>query len=293
MNEPRRGVVFGASAYFVWGLFPLYWPLLKPATAFEILGHRIVWSLVVLVALLARARAFHRLRAIRGPKLRLLTLAAGFIALNWGLYIWAVNHGHVVETALGYFINPLVSVLLGVVVLRERMRRAQWIALGLVVVAVTVLAVDYGGLPWIAIVLPISFGLYGLHKKRADVGAVESLTFETALLVVPAIAYLAWLEHVGAGVFAHPPWSKTALLVLAGPATAVPLLCFGAAAIRIPLSTLGLLQYISPTLQFLCGVYVFHEAMPPSRWVGFGLVWIALLVFSADSFAHRRRRALA
>ena len=220
-------------------------------------------------------------------------MASGFIATNWGLYIWAVNNGHVVETALGYFINPLVSVLLGVVVLRERMRRAQWIALGLVSVAVVILAVDYGGLPWIAIVLPVSFGLYGLHKKRAGVGAVESLAFETALLAGPAIGYLAWLEVHGAGVFGHPPWTKSFLFIAAGPATAIPLLCFGAAANRVPLSTLGLLQYISPTLQFLCGVYVFHEAMPPSRWLGFALVWVALLVFSADGIAASRKLSKA
>jgi chloramphenicol-sensitive protein RarD len=289
MSEQRQGVLFGVAAYLAWGIFPLYWPLLKPASAFEILAHRVTWSLAVMVVLLARTGGVRRLRRLEARKVRLLVMAACLVAFNWGLYIWAVNHGHVVETALGYFINPLVTVLLGVFVLAERLRRPQWIALGLAAVAVLVLAIDYGRVPWIALSLATSFAFYGLTKKRAGVGAIESLSVETGVLFLPALGFLLWLSHAGHAVFGQPPWTKSVLLASAGPATAIPLLCFGAAAIRVPLSMLGLLQYIAPTLQFLCGVVVFREEMPPSRWFGFALVWMALIIFSVDGIARRPR----
>lgn len=273
----------------MWGLFPLYWPLLKPIGALEILAHRVVWSLVVVVLLLLATRKLGWLRGTPRGKLAWLTLAAVLVSFNWLLYIWAVNAGHVVETSLGYFINPLISVLLGVTFLRERLRPGQWLALGGALVAVLVLSVDYGRPPWIALGLAPSFALYGLVKKRAAVGAVESLSFETGVLLLPALLYLLTLELRGEGSFGYVPLGRELLLVGAGVMTALPLVCFGAAANRVPLSTLGVLQYFAPTLQFLCGVLVFHEQMSALRWAGFGLIWVSLAGFAAEGLWVQRR----
>lgn len=273
----------------MWGLFPLYWPLLKPLGAFEILAHRVVWSLVVVVVLLVGMRRLGWVRTVAPKKLAWLTLAAVLVAFNWVLYIWAVNSGHVVETSLGYFINPLMSVALGVFVLRERLRPAQRLVLVGAFVGVLVLAFDAGRPPWIALGLAPSFALYGLVKKHAGVGSVESLSFETVVLAPFAFAYLGWLELQSAGAFGHAPLRTELLLVGAGVMTAVPLICFGAAANRIPLSTLGLLQYFAPSLQFLCGVVIFHEAMSPGRWAGFAVIWASLVVFIAESVVVTRR----
>ncbi|WP_067170794.1 EamA family transporter RarD [Microtetraspora niveoalba] len=293
MPESRRGVLYGIAAYAMWGLFPLYWPLLKPAGAVEILAHRMVWSLVAVLAILAVRRHWSWFRSMTRRQVLLLTLAALVISTNWGMYIYAVNTGHVVESALGYFINPLVSVLFGVLVFRERLRPWQWAAVGLGAVAVLVLAFDYGRLPWIALVLAASFGTYGLVKKAAQVGAAESLTIETLVLLVPALGYLVFLQANGTGTFVDHGAGHIALLVGAGLITAVPLLFFSAAAIRVPLTVVGLLQYIAPVLQFLCGILVAHETMPGSRWIGFAIVWLALSVFTWDSLraarATRRR----
>jgi len=295
MPETRRGVLYGIAAYSMWGLFPLYWPLLKPSAALEILAHRIAWSLVAVVAILAVRRHWSWFRGLlRTPrKLGLLVLAAVIITVNWGVYIYAVNSGHVVEGALGYFINPLVSVLFGVILLKERLRRWQWIAVGLGAVAVVILAVDYGRPPWIALVLAVSFGTYGLVKKIAGVGSVESMTVETLVLLLPALGYLLYLGQQGTSTFGNAGTGHAFLLAGAGVVTAVPLLCFTASAIRIPLTTIGLLQYIAPILQFLCGVFVIGEVMPPSRWLGFGVIWLALSVFTWDSLrtAAQARRA--
>lgn len=282
-------MLYGVSAYLMWGLFPLYWPLLKPIGALEILAHRVVWSLVVVVLLLLATRKLGWLRGTPRGKLAWLTLAAVLVSFNWLLYIWAVNAGHVVETSLGYFINPLISVLLGVTFLRERLRPGQWLALGGALVAVLVLSVDYGRPPWIALGLAPSFALYGLVKKRAAVGAVESLSFETGVLLLPALLYLLTLELRGEGSFGYVPLGRELLLVGAGVMTALPLVCFGAAANRVPLSTLGVLQYFAPTLQFLCGVLVFHEQMSALRWAGFGLIWVSLAGFAAEGLWVQRR----
>ncbi|WP_371781356.1 EamA family transporter RarD [Streptosporangium subroseum] len=294
MPETRRGVLYGIAAYSMWGLFPLYWPLLKPSGALEILAHRMVWSLVAVVVILAVRRHWSWIgELLRSPrKLGLLTLAAALITVNWGVYIYAVNTGHVVESALGYFINPLVSVLFGVLLLKERLRPWQWGAVGLGVVAVVVLTLDYGRLPWIALVLAASFGTYGLVKKIAQVGAAESMTIETLVLLLPALGYLLYLEQQGTATFGSTGPGHAMLLVGAGVITAVPLLCFTSAAIRVPLTLMGLLQYIAPVLQFLVGVFVAHEVMPPSRWIGFAIVWIALSLFTWDSLraAHQARR---
>jgi chloramphenicol-sensitive protein RarD len=283
---------YGVAAYFLWGLFPLYWPLLEPASPFEIVAHRIVWSLVVVLAILAVTRDWGWLRPFsrdRASQLR-LALASALIAGNWCLYIYGVNSGHVVETSLGYFINPLVTVLIGVVVLGEHLSRVQWVAVGLGAVAVLVLALDYGRPPWIALGLALSFATYGLLKKQIGprVGAVASLTVETAVLLVPALVFLLVLETGGDAQFGHQGLGHAGLLASAGVVTAVPLLFFASAASRVPLTVLGLLQYIAPVLQFITGVLFYDEPMPLSRLAGFVLVWAALVLLTADSLRQRR-----
>ena len=296
MAADRRGVLYGVACYVLWGLFPLYWPLLEPAGAVEILAHRIVWSLLVVATVLAVTRSWGWIRPLLADRATLarMALAAVLIAVNWATYIWGVNNEHVVETSLGYFINPVVTVMIGVLVLHERLRPVQWAAIGLGTLAVIVLAVDYGRPPWIALTLAFSFGTYGLLKKQvgATVGAVQSLTVETAVLFVPALTYLIVLDARGDAQLGHSGLGHGLLLASAGIATAVPLLFFASAARRIPLSTLGLLQYIAPVLQFLTGVLLYDEPMPASRWVGFVLVWAALAVLTFDGLrqGHRTRR---
>lgn len=294
MSRERSGLAAGTIAYVFWGLVVLYWPLVEPAAAVEILAHRIAWSLVLVVVVLAVGRRLASLVALDRRQAGLLTLAAVLIALNWGIYIHAVNSEQVVEASLGYFINPLITVALGVLVLGERLRREQRLALGLATVAVLVLTADYGRPPWIALALALSFALYGFLKKRAGVDAFESLGFETLVLIVPAVLYLVWLGSTGAGTLTSEGPGHAVLLVGAGVVSALPLLLFGAAAVRIPLTTLGLLQYLAPTFQFFCGVVVLGEAMPAARLAGFALVWLALLVFTLDSLrAVRARRLVA
>jgi chloramphenicol-sensitive protein RarD len=276
----------------MWGVFPLYWTLLEPAGAVEILAHRVAWSLVVMVALTLLLRRTAQLRAIfRSPRLlALLTVASIVIGFNWGGFIWGVNHHRVVEVSLGYFINPLVTVLLGVVVLGERLRPAQWTAIGLAGLAVLGLTLDYGHPPWIAFLVAGSFGTYGLAKKKANVEAVESLTFETLVLTPVAVGYLVWLSSEGSSTFASEGLDHALLLASTGLVTAVPLICFGAAAIRVSMTTIGLLQYLAPTIQFALGILFFHEEMTTAKWVGFILVWLALAIFTAEALRHRGRQ---
>jgi chloramphenicol-sensitive protein RarD len=290
VSAHRRGVLFGIAAYTCWGLFPLYWPLLVPASPIEILAHRIVWTALFTVVVLGIRRRWRWLAALRTDprRLTILAVASTVIAVNWGVYIWAVNAGHVVEAALGYFINPLVTVLLGVVVLGERLRVTQWVAVAVAALAVLVLTVNYGRPPWIALTLALSFATYGLMKNRVRMPAIESLSVETGLLVAPALAVLLVMQARGTLVFGHVAGHVSVLLALAGVVTAVPLLLFAAAASRVPLTTLGLLQYITPVIQFMLGVWVFHEAMPASRWAGFSLVWAALVILSVDSVRSTR-----
>ncbi|GAA4377653.1 EamA family transporter RarD [Nocardioides caricicola] len=292
MPDSRRGLTFGVAAYAMWGVFPLYWPLLEPAGALEILAHRVLWSAVTIGLLVLVMRRTPHLRAIVADhRVRLLlTLAAAVISVNWLTYIWGVTHDHVVETSLGYFINPLVTVLMGVLILGERLRPLQWVALGFATVAVLVLTLDYGRLPWVALVLAFTFGSYGLCKKTANVGAVESLAFETAVIAPFAGAYLAWLAFTGASNFSTHGFDHTLLFMSTGIVTAVPLICFGAAATRVSMVTLGLLQYLAPIIQFALGVLYFHEDMPAGRWIGFVLVWIALVMFTVEAVNHRRRQ---
>jgi len=290
----RPGLLLGFAAYAIWGAFPLYFPLLEPSAPVEILAHRIVWSaltMALLVVVVSRARTLRAMLRDRRTTL-LLVVAAATITANWGTYIYGVNSERVVETSLGYFINPLVTVLMGVLILGERLRPLQWVALGIGFVAVSVLTWDYGRLPWVALVLAFSFGTYGLAKKSAGVGAVESLTFETALIAPFALGYLAWLGAAGDARFAGDGWGHVLLLASSGIVTAIPLLCFSGAATRISMTSLGLLQYLAPIIQFSLGVTVLGEHMPSERWIGFGLVWLALALFTAEAL-HARRRQLA
>ncbi|MDT0275833.1 EamA family transporter RarD [Blastococcus goldschmidtiae] len=290
MDERRLGVVSGLAAYSMWGLFPLYFPLLEPAGGVEIVAHRVVWSLLFIALLLTAVRRWGHVRAAVADRRTVLVLtgAALLIATNWLIFVYGVNSGHVVETSLGYFINPLVSVLLGVVVFGERLRRLQWVAVAIAAVAVAVLTVDYGRPPWIALGLAASFGLYGLMKKLVRVEAAPGLLVETALVTVPAIALLTVLHADGTGTFGNAGTGHALLLVSSGIATAVPLLLFAAAARRIPLSTVGLLQYLTPLMQLSVGVFVYGEPMPPARLAGFAIVWVALAVFTADTLRHAR-----
>jgi len=294
MHDERRGLLLGATAFGLWGAFPLYWPLLEPAGATEILAHRVLWSLVLAMGVTLGLRRGAAFRSIwTTPRARAAMIGAGVaIGFNWFTYIWGVNNGHVVEASLGYYINPLVTVLLGVLVLGERLRRWQWVALGIAFVAVVVLSLELGRPPWISLVLACSFGTYGLMKKQARVGPVEGLSFETLVLAPVALGYVVWLSYAGEATAWSHGAGHTLLLASAGLVTAVPLLLFAASANRISLSTVGLLQYIAPTLQFLIGVLVFREAMPTARWVGFALVWVALIMLTAESLvALRARRA--
>ena len=295
--EKRRGIAYGTGAYLLWGLFPLYFPLLEPANPVEIVGHRIVWSLVAVLTVLAVGAGFRPFLALLKDRRRagLIALAAALVAVNWGVYIYAVNSEHVIEAALGYFINPLVSAAFGILVFREKLRPWQAAALGLGLVAVLVLTLDYGRLPWIALTLAVTFGSYGLVKKIANVGSAEGLALETLVLLAPALAYLLALEVQGDGTFGHESAGHTALLAAAGPVTALPLLLFSASVTRVPLTVVGMLQYLTPSLQFLVGLVVFGEDMPPSRWIGFGLVWAALAILSVDALraAQQSRSAAA
>jgi chloramphenicol-sensitive protein RarD len=295
VSEVRRGTLYGAGAYLLWGLFPLFWPLLSPSSSLEVLAHRVVWSLLVVLVLVRLTGTADGVRAIvRDPaKLWRLSVAAVVVAVNWGTYIYGVNSGHVLETSLGYYINPLVTVLLGVFVLGERLRRIQWAALATAGLAVVLLTVENGRPPYIALILACSFGAYGLLKKTAAVGAVEGLAVETAVLTPVAGVYLAVLGATGGATFlSHGP-DHSALLACSGLVTAVPLLLFGAAARRVPLVTLGVLQYLAPTIQFVLGTAVRHEPVTPATLAGFLLVWAALIAFTWDLLGERRRTSRA
>nr|WSX77416.1 EamA family transporter RarD [Streptomyces sp. NBC_00899] len=291
MGNDRAGLAYGFAAYGMWGLFPLYWPLLEPADAGEILAHRMVWSLVVVTAILLALRRWAWIaELVRQPRrLALIAVAATVVSVNWGMYIWAVNAGHVVETSLGYFINPLVTIALAVLVLHERLRPVQWAAVGIGFAAVAVLAVGYGRLPWIALTLALSFGTYGLVKKKVAMGGLESLAAETSVQFLPALAFLMVLGSRGDSTFSHHGPGHAGLLALSGLVTAVPLICFGMSANRLPLSTLGLLQYLAPVFQFLIGILHFHEKMSAEQWIGFLLVWSALVLLTVDALRNARR----
>lgn len=295
-----NGLPLGIASYGMWGLLPLYFILIDFASPVEIVANRTLWSLLFCLFLLPFRRGFaHVWHTLRQPRLVLrLALAAALIACNWLVYVYAVTHGQVVQAALGYFINPVLTVLLGVLVLHERMRRVQWLAVGVSLIAVIILAIDYGHPPWLALALAATFGLYGLAKSRIgrDVGAISSLSVETLLLAPLALLAMLWFDHQGQGHFGRDGVVPSLLLMASGIVTALPLVLFAGAARRLPLSTLGLLQYLAPALQFLLGVFALGEAMPPSRWIGFVLIWAALTIISYDAIRHtrhtRRNRAL-
>ncbi|MFQ6172341.1 EamA family transporter RarD [Oryzobacter sp. R7] len=293
-DELRRGTLFGFLAYGIWGLFPLYFAALAPAGAWEILAHRILWTLAFCAVVLVAVRDLSWVRPlVRNRRLAAgITVAAVLIAANWVIYVLAVLTGRTYEAALGYFLNPVVTVALGVFVLGERLRPLQWAAVGVGAVASVYLAVGGGVVPWIPLALAFSFGLYGLTKKKvgASLQAMHSLAAETAVLAPVAVVVLLVLSSRGAMTFSgHGGW-HTALLVLAGVVTAVPLLLFAAAARRIPLVTVGLIQFITPVLQLVVGVVVLGEHVSAALWVGFGIVWVALVLLTVDSVRHARRR---
>ena len=291
MQESRRGFGYALAAYVIWGLFPLYWPLLDPTPALQILAHRMLWSLVFMGTLLAIRGRWSFVAELRHDLKRasLLVLAAVLISVNWGVYIWAVNAGHVVESSLGYFITPLVNIGLGVLILKERLKRTQWVAVAIGVIAVLVIAIGYGHVPWIALTLAASFGGYGLVKKLARTPALESIGVETSVLVLPAAAYLIFANARGYGSFGHVPAGMDLLLISSGIVTGIPLLFFAAAARRVPLSVMGMLQYITPVLQFLIGIFLRHESLPGSELAGFALVWVALAVLGIGELRQLSR----
>ncbi|GAA3555729.1 EamA family transporter RarD [Kribbella ginsengisoli] len=291
MPEQRRGFLFGLASYLFWGLVPLYWKLISSSGAVELLAHRIVWSLVTIAGLVLVRRRFGQVRALlANPRSRWPLIAGSvLITVNWGGYIWSVNNDRIIEASLGYFITPLFTVLLGVLLLKERLRPAQWVAVVIAFIAVAGMTIENGRPPWIALILTFSFGFYGLAKKKANAGALEGMAVESATVAPLALLAIAILgAHGTSTVTDHGP-GYFILVLLTGPLTAIPLLLFGAAATRISMTTLGLLNYLTPVIQFLLGTLVFHEHMSPIRWTGFTLVWLALAVFTADSLPHHHR----
>jgi chloramphenicol-sensitive protein RarD len=286
----NKGLWYAIGAYLTWGLFPVYWKWLEQVPAIQLIGHRIDWSFVMLLALILATRQWKKFRmaALTWRVLRIYFVSALLIGANWLIYVWSVNAGYIVEASLGYFINPLFSVLLGVVFLRERLRPLQWLPVGLAATGVLYLTFIYGSLPWIALSLAFTFGLYGLVKKTAPLGSLYGLTLETGLLFLPALAYLLYVNATGSGAFLHSSPTANSLMVGAGLVTIVPLLMFSSAARQIPLSLVGILQYITPSMQFLLGVLVYREAFSFHQLLGFGIVWLGLIIFWAEGFfAHR------
>lgn len=290
-----KGIANAVGAYALWGLLPIYWKTIQTVPATQILSHRFVWSFFFLLALILTTRQWPQFRAAVSSRRTVLLygVAACLLAINWLTYIWGVNAGFIVETSLGYFINPLVSVLLGTLFLREKLRPLQWAPILLAALGVLYLTFSYGALPWIALVLASSFGVYGLLKKTAPLNSLHGLTLETTILLVPAGLFLLFAESQGNGAFGHQSLITTLLLLFTGVVTAVPLLLFASAARQINLSTLGILQYIAPTCQFLIGVLVYHEAFSAARLVGFSLIWAALIFYWLEGFLHRRREEAA
>ena len=283
MSKNKLGLLFGISAYSLWGAFPLYWPLLEPANPLEIVSHRAIWTLVFCFIVLAATKALKStLATLKRPKIAArLFLTSLLISINWLVYIWATNNGHVVEASLGYYINPLIIIGFGVILLKEKMRPLQWVAVTIASIGVLVLTIDYGRLPWIALTLAVSWGSYGLIKKQLGLGALEGLAIETFISAFFYLGYLIYIGNQGTGQFGHH-WGLTLLLMSAGAITAIPLLLFNGSATRLPFTTIGLLQYITPTLQFSVGVWIRHEDMPTARWVGFLIIWVSLTTLAID-----------
>ena len=289
-SQQSKGAWYAALAYAIWGFFPIYWKFLSRVSALQLTCHRIVWSCVVLLILIARSNEWRTLSvAIQSPRVvAIYTVAAIVIAVNWLIFVWAVSVGQIVQISLGYFINPLLSVVLGVVFFRERLRQLQWISVGLAFAGVLYLTIAVGAPPWIALSLAVSFGTYGLMKKIAPLSAVQGLALETAILFPPAAAYLIASELAGTGAFLHSGLVRDLLMFAAGPVTTFPLLLFAAGVRRIPLSLVGMLQYINPTMQALIAVFIYHEPFTRVQLLGFGLVWMALALFAVDGYLTHR-----
>lgn len=291
LQEQRRGLAITAFTFTLWGLVPVYWHLLNAVPSQQIIAHRIIWSTVLVVAwlLLSNGPGWWKAIASQPRALPTLALSSVAIAFNWGLYIWAINAGHVIETSLGYFINPLVSVVLGVVVLNERLRRLQWLAVGCAALGVAWLTIDAGRPPWIALGLACSFGLYGLLRKMISVDPVAGLGVESLYLFLPAIGFALWSENGhGGAFFSGWGWRNDALLILGGAVTALPLIGFAYGVKRIPLSLVGILQYIAPSIGLLLGVFFFREPFDTAKAVGFAAIWTGLLLFIGDSVWRSR-----
>ena len=290
----NKGVLSAAGAYILWGFFPIYFHALNNVPPFEVVAHRIVWSFLFVLLVVLIRREFLSFRSAITPRtLRIYLIAGVLLSVNWMIYIYGINSGFVVEASLGYFINPLVNVLLGVLLFRERLRPLQWVPVGLAAVGVTYLAINYGTLPWIALGLAFTFGMYGLVKKVAPLGSLHGLTLETSTIFLPALAYLSYLGLKGDSSFGQASWVTTLLLALTGVITAIPLLFFASGARLVPLTTLGLLQYISPMMQFITGVFLFHEPFTSARLIGFCIIWVALLIFSVEGFFEWQKVANA
>lgn len=281
----KRGILSGIGAYVLWGFFPIYWKLLHNVPAPELIGHRIVWSsLLLIVVILITGQGSEFRATFNWRTIGIYLIASLLIGINWLTYVWAVNAGHIVETSLGYFINPLLSVLLGLIVLRERLRPAQWLPVGIACIGVAYLTIQFGQLPWIALVLAFTFGFYGLVKKLAPLSSLHGLTLETGILLIPAVVYLVFVEWTGAGAFLHTGFLSDLLMIGAGLVTTIPLLMFASAAKQIPLTMIGVLQYLAPTIQFLIGVFVYKEEFDSSRLIGFSIVWLALITFWLENY---------
>ena len=289
MTKFNKGLLFGVSAYIIWGLLPLYWKLVEEAGAYEILAHRGIWSLLICLSLLAlRKQLKSAYKMVRSSRtLSLLFLASGLLTINWGVYIWSVTVNLVVEAALGYYITPLINVTFGVLLLREKLRPAQWIAVALAAAGVVILTLGYGSLPWIALVLAISWGSYSLIKKSLNLGALETLSLETLFAFLPNLVFLLIIESNGSAEFGST-WSISLLLFGAGAATVIPLLLFNGSTTRLPLSTVGLLQYITPTIMFFIGIYINNEDISTTKVIGFAFIWLALAVLSRDLYRSSR-----
>lgn len=286
----NKGIWYALGAYIFWGLFPVYWKILAGVPALQLLGHRIFWSFLLLFGIILIARQTKTFMSTLNWRVLLIySVAAVLIAINWLTYVWAIGAGFIVETSLGYFINPLLSVLLGVIFLRERLRPLQWLPIGLAAAGVLYLTFAYGSLPWVALTLAISFGFYGLVKKTAPLGALHGMTLETGILFLPALGFLVYSEFVGTGAFLHSVTLTDLMLVGAGPVTVFPLLLFASAAPRIPMTTMGVLQYVNPTMQFLLAVLVYKEAFDHHRLIGFGIVWVALILYGLEGYLAQHR----
>ena len=285
----NKGILSGIGAYALWGFFPIYWKLLHNVPALELIGHRIVWSFLLLIAVVVITRQWRELRSTFNARtFSMYLIASLLIGVNWLTYVWAVNAGHIVETSLGYFINPLLSVLFGLIILRERLRPAQWLPISIAFIGVAYLTIKFGQLPWIALVLAFTFGFYGLVKKLAPLSSLYGLTLETAILFIPALAYLGFAEANGTGVFLHTGIIPDLLMIGAGLVTTIPLLMFASAAKQIPLTMIGVLQYLAPSIQFLIGVFMYKEPFDQSRLIGFSIVWLALILFWVENYLASR-----